>query len=300
MLATTVAAAAIGTASTIITTTGPACAPLGAAGPGAAGYGPDQITNAATIIAVGKQLNIPEHGWVVAIAATLQESGLHNLDYGDRDSLGLFQQRPSQGWGTPTQIMNPTYATTQFYRHLLAIPGWQQMSVNDAAQAVERSAYPDAYAQHEAAARQLAHTLAAATCTTPTTVDCTHPPAPTSPALTAVSYACAQLGKPYTWGGNGNPGFDCSGLTHAAYAAAGITIPRTAQTQYNTGPLLLPATPLRPGDLVFFGTPHHIYHVGISLGGTKIIHAPDTNQTVQIDDYQNFPDYAGARRPTVR
>src|SRR5262249_15130555 len=184
-----------------------------------AGYRPDQITNAATIIAVGKQLNVPEHGWIIAIAATLQESGLHNLDHGDRDSLGLFQQRPSQGWGTPTQIINPTYATTQFYRHLLAIPGWQQMSVNDAAQAVERSAYPDAYARHEPAARQLVHALESATCITPATVDCAHPPAPISRALTAVTFACAQLGKPYTWGGNGNPGYDCSGLTHAAYAA---------------------------------------------------------------------------------
>src|SRR5262249_49128557 len=92
---------------------------------------------------------------------------------------------------------------------------------------------------------------------------------------------------PYTWGGNGNPGYDCSGLTHAAYTAARITIPRTAQTQYNTGPLLPPTTPLQPGDLVFFGTPHHIHHVGISLGGTTIIHAPDTNQTVQITDYQS-------------
>src|SRR5215470_15825007 len=88
-----IAAAAIGTASTITTTGAPDCAPLGAAGPGAAGYRPDQITNAATIIAVGKQLNLPEHGWIIAIAATLQVSGLSKLDHGDRDSLGLFQQR---------------------------------------------------------------------------------------------------------------------------------------------------------------------------------------------------------------
>jgi hypothetical protein len=96
-------------------------------------------------------MNVPEQGWVVAIAAALQESGLHNLDYGDWDSLGLFQQRPSQGWGTPAQIMNPTYAATQFYRNLLAVPDWQQMTVNDAAQAVQRSGFPNAYAQHEQA-----------------------------------------------------------------------------------------------------------------------------------------------------
>src|SRR5215468_6819688 len=141
-----IAAAAIGTASTITTTGVPDCAPIGTAGPGASGYRPDQIANAATIIAVGKQLAVPEPGWVVAIAATLQESGLRNLPYGDRDSLGLFQQRPSQGWGTPAQILDPTYTATQFYRHLLAVSGWQQMSVNDAVQAVQRSGYPDAYA----------------------------------------------------------------------------------------------------------------------------------------------------------
>nr|WP_308128343.1 C40 family peptidase [Frankia sp. CiP3] len=72
---------------------------------------------------------------------------------------------------------------------------------------------------------------------------------------TAVEFACAQVGKPYVWGGNGDPGFDCSGLTHAAYAAAGIQIPRTAQTQYNAGPLLPAGTPLQTGDLVFFRFP---------------------------------------------
>src|SRR5207302_9318109 len=83
------------------------CTVAGSSSAGVAGYQPDQMTNAATIVAVGSQLNVPEQGWVVAIAAALQESGLRNLDHGDRDSLGLFQQRPSQGWGTPAQIMDP-------------------------------------------------------------------------------------------------------------------------------------------------------------------------------------------------
>jgi cell wall-associated NlpC family hydrolase len=100
------------------------------------------------------------------------------------------------------------------------------------------------------------------------------------------------------WGGNGNPGFDCSGLTHAAYAAAGIDLPRTAQTQYDTGPLLAAGTPLQPGELVFFGTAGRIHHVGISLGGTLMIDAPDVGQTVTIEDLRAFGDYAGASRPT--
>jgi cell wall-associated NlpC family hydrolase len=118
-------------------------------------------------------------------------------------------------------------------------------------------------------------------------------------ALIVVAFTCAQLGKPYVWGGNGDPGFDCSGLTHAAYAAAGITIPRTAQTQYNAGPLLPPGAPLLPGDLVFFGTPTRIHHVGISLGGTLMINAPTFGQPVQVDDIRSFRDLAGASRPTA-
>ncbi len=120
-----------------------------------------------------------------------------------------------------------------------------------------------------------------------------------SAAQKAVAYARAQLGKPYVWGGNGDPGFDCSGLTTAAYAAAGITLPRTAQTQYNRGPRLPAGAALQPGDLLFFGTPRNIHHVGISLGGTRMISAPTFGQTVRVDDYRNFPDYAGASRPAT-
>jgi len=135
---------------------------------GVAGYGVDQLVNAAVIVAVGKQMHIDEQGQVVALAAAMQESGLTNLDHGDRDSLGLFQQRPSQGWGTPPQIMNPTYAATQFYQHLLAVPGWQQMSINDAAQAVQRSAPPTADAQHDQAARTELAAVDGASCTATT------------------------------------------------------------------------------------------------------------------------------------
>ncbi|MGW5643660.1 M23 family metallopeptidase [Saccharopolyspora sp. NPDC003762] len=133
--------------------------------PAVPGYTPDQLVNAATIIAVGKQLNVPERGWITALVTSIQESRLRNLDHGDRDSLGLFQQRPSQGWGTREQILNPTYSATQFYRHLLAVPNWTAMSINDAAQTVQRSGFPHAYARHETAARQLATVLHGHTCT---------------------------------------------------------------------------------------------------------------------------------------
>ena len=118
-------------------------------------------------------------------------------------------------------------------------------------------------------------------------------------ALVAVAFACAQIGKPYVWGGNGQPGFDCSGLTRAAYAAAGIEIPRTAQTQYNAGPRLPAGTPPQPGDLLFFGTPAKIHHVAMSLGGTQIIDAPTFGQPVQMQNYRDFPDYTAATRPAT-
>lgn len=116
-------------------------------------------------------------------------------------------------------------------------------------------------------------------------------------ALAALTFACTQLGKPYVWGGNGSPGFDCSGLTHAAYAAAGVDIPRTAQTQYNAGPLLPPGAPLQPGDLVFYGAgPSSVTHVGIVLSATQMIDAPHTGAEVRVDSVGR---YLAASRPTV-
>jgi hypothetical protein len=119
----------------------------------------EQARNAATIAAVGKRLGMPNHAVTVALATALQESKLRNLDYGDRDSLGLFQQRPSQGWGTPAQVQDPRYAAAAFYAHLKRIRGWQALPVTVAAQEVQRSAAPDAYAQWEEAARELARAL---------------------------------------------------------------------------------------------------------------------------------------------
>ncbi|MGH3677970.1 MAG: C40 family peptidase, partial [Mycobacterium sp.] len=243
---------------------------------------------------------------VVAIATAMQESTLTNLDHGDRDSVGVFQQRPSQGWGTPAQIMNPTYAATQFYQHLLTEPGWQQMSVNDAAQAVQRSGKPNAYAQHEQAARDVLAAVHGATCTTTTrevvgTGDCNAIQAPNPASLAAINYACGQRELPYVWGGNGEQdgGFDCSGLTTAAYGAAGITLPRTAHTQYHAGPRVPDGQPLLPGDLVFYGNPTtKIHHVGLYLGGGLTINAPTFGQPVQIEPYRyRGDDYAGATRP---
>lgn len=115
--------------------------------------------HAATIIQIGRSLGVPDYGIVIALATAMQESSMRNLSWGDRDSVGLFQQRPSQGWGTPEQLQDPAYAARLFYvgneghtRGLLDIRGWQSMTVTQAAQAVQISAYPDHYAKWETSA----------------------------------------------------------------------------------------------------------------------------------------------------
>ena len=119
----------------------------------------EQADNARTIALVATQVGMPHHAVTIALAAALQESKLHNLAHGDRDSVGLFQQRPSQGWGTPSQLTSPSYAAAAFYRELAKVDGWTTMSVTEAAQHVQRSAIPDAYATWEPEARVLARIL---------------------------------------------------------------------------------------------------------------------------------------------
>ena len=126
-----------------------------------------QEANAQVIAAEGERAGVGLRGVIVALAAAMQESSLENRTTGDLDSLGLFQQRPSVGWGTPAQILTPELAADAFYgiadhttnSGLLDIPGWEAMSVAEAAQAVQRSAFPDAYATWETLATQLATRL---------------------------------------------------------------------------------------------------------------------------------------------
>ena len=125
-------------------------------------------------------------------------------------------------------------------------------------------------------------------------------------ALEAINYAQGQLGLPYAWGGNGptagSPGFDCSGLTQAAYQAAGIALPRTAQGQFDTGPHMAAGQSPQPGDLVFYGTPGGgIQHVGLYIGYGQMIDAPRPGVAIRIEPYRYPRDgYAGATRPASR
>ncbi|MFB7776338.1 C40 family peptidase [Streptomyces bauhiniae] len=202
----------------------------------------EQVPNAKTIQATGVAMNIPARGQVVALATALQESRLRNLTYGDRDSLGLFQQRPSQGWGTANQILDPVHASTKFYEGLKKVSGWQSLSVAQAAQAVQRSGYPDAYAKWEPLATALQKSIepllqkagngnplssspaASAGAGYPATpggcsadgdgTDFGTVPAGAVPAgykipadaprevRTAIRWALGQLGTPYQWGGS--------------------------------------------------------------------------------------------------
>ncbi|MBT2386467.1 hypothetical protein [Streptomyces sp. ISL-11] len=117
---------------------------------------PEQAVNAATISAVGSGRGLPERAVTIALATAMQESGLRNIHHGDRDSLGLFQQRPTQGWGTAAQITDPVYAAGKFYTHLVEVPGYSRLPLTVAAQKVQRSGFPQAYAKHEPDASLLA------------------------------------------------------------------------------------------------------------------------------------------------
>lgn len=139
-----------------------------------AGLDQAAMDNAATIVRVGRDRGLPERGLVVAVATAMQESDLHNVASNavpaslgfahqgveqDADSVGLFQQRPSQGWGSVGQLMDPEHSAALFYDRLVRVPGWESMSVTAAAQAVQRSAYPEAYRKHQDAAETVVQAL---------------------------------------------------------------------------------------------------------------------------------------------
>lgn len=135
---------------------------------------PEQADNAALLAGAAGRRGLPPRAVTIALATALQESGLINVDHGDRDSLGLFQQRPSQGWGTAQEVMDPMHATGRFYDTLAGVAGYTELPVTEAAQAVQRSGHPEAYATHEPLARAWASAL---TGWSPATLTCTLPPA---------------------------------------------------------------------------------------------------------------------------
>jgi hypothetical protein len=258
----------------------------------------EQLVNVQTIAAVGRQLGVPAKGLVIAVATAMQESTLHNIPYGDRDSLGLFQQRES--WGSRAERLDPAISAEMFFvggrggqSGLLAIPDYLSMSVTVAAQAVQRSAFPDAYAKWEPLAIRVLGLpeVASATCAG----------GGAGQGSSAILDAAMKwLGTPYSWGGGSltgpslgigrganTVGFDCSGLTrHAVYVATGRLIPRGATDQ---GHFLTPVarTEIQAGDLLFFQSPSDppgvYHHVGIADGEGGMLHAPRTGSYVKVE-----------------
>ncbi|WP_405388145.1 NlpC/P60 family protein [Streptomyces sp. NBC_01102] len=295
----------------------------------------EQVPNAQTIVAAGLSLDVPTKGQIIALATAMQESRLRNLGYGDRDSLGLFQQRPSQGWGSAQQIRDPVYASEQFYKHLLKVNGWQQMTVTQAAQAVQKSGLPDAYAQWENLATALQAAIAKTfpnggnntdqTAQPPTlSTGCTPgqdgsgfgripegsvPKGYTIPkdadprARKVIEWAMHQLGTLYQWGGSCTNAHgpdpmgrcDCSSLMQQAYAQVGVTLTRTTYTQVNEGKAVSPAQ-LKPGDLIFSrGSAARPEHVGMYMGEGLVIEAPRTTKPVRITPIKDWTILAARR-----
>ncbi|WP_425468294.1 hypothetical protein [Quadrisphaera granulorum] len=145
---------------------------------------PDQAANAALITAITQQRGMPARAATIALATAVQESKLRNIAYGDRDSLGLFQQRPSQGWGTPEQIQDPVYSTNAFLDVLIKVDGYADEPITEVAQRVQRSAFPDAYADHEPEGRAYASAL---TGYSPAALTCRLRPVPDSSAEAAAA-----------------------------------------------------------------------------------------------------------------
>lgn len=254
----------------------------GRAGTTAEDLSDEQRQNASIIIGVAKGMSLPPRAWMIALATAMQESTLRNINYGDRDSLGLFQQRPSQGWGSPAQVTDPVYATTIFLDRLTKVPGWDQLPITVAAQTVQRSAFPDAYARWEGLAAQLVAVLADVVDPTGCGIGAAN--LPEGIVKTAITFALGEVGKPYVWGATGPNAYDCSGLMMRAFQAAGIFLPRVSREQYRAGGHV-PVAQAQPGDLLFLATdkrdPATIHHVMLYLGNGMQAEAPYRGQPVR-------------------
>jgi len=243
----------------------------------------EQQGTVSLIIALGRQRSLDPRAWQVAIQAGMTESGLRNLNHGDRDSLGIFQMRPSMGWGTVAQVTDPVYEVNKFFDVLLAVPDWKNMRPGDAAQAVERSGFPDRYHKWEPMAatlvQNIGHVVDVVACGAGTGLLLP----PSKAAVTAIQFALGEQGKPYVWGATGPDAYDCSGLMLRAYEAAGVILPRVSRDQYRAG-ALLPVRQAQPGDLIFLATdpsnPATIHHVMMYLGGGKVVEAQQTGVPV--------------------
>lgn len=275
----------------------------------------EQADNARLISETTAVRAFPRRAAVIATATAIVESDLINLNHGDRDSLGLFQQRPSAGWGTPTQVTNPVYATNAFLDHLVRVPRWPDVNLGDAAQAVQQSAFPERYKSREHQAQVLVDRFwrgpdgaVGSTCSgssgpgDPPRLPPGYVPPADPRQRAAVEYALAQVGKPYVWGAKGPDAFDCSGLMQAAWAHAGVPIAAGTSGQVNTGDAVRSLGEVQSGDLLLTagatGTPSNPGHVGMYVGANTLVNAYDEQTGVVLDRLENWANKVVAiRRP---
>ncbi|MGW0330161.1 C40 family peptidase, partial [Nocardia sp. NPDC003183] len=237
-------------------------------------------------------------------------------DHGRSPLPGVSSGENSSGAGGPMQFLAPTFDSVTA-RHPLPAGGASPPSRYNPSDAVHAAShylcdsgapedmYSAIFAYNHAdwyvndVLAQAARYRATDTDTSGGDCHTASPPNPT--AAQVISFACAQLGLPYVWGGNGpdvNGGWDCSGLTQAAYRAAGISIPRTTYDQVYTG-TTVSEDQLTPGDLLFYSTAGDVHHVGIYLGDGQMVHAPTFNEPVQVSPYRwSGDDFYTATRPT--
>jgi murein DD-endopeptidase MepM/ murein hydrolase activator NlpD len=260
---------------------------------------PEQIKNAQTIIGVGLARKLSIRDIKIALMVAMQESNLRNLPYGDRDSLGLFQQRPSQGWGTAEQILDPVYASNKFYAALEKVKNRNSMSLFEVAVAVQRpnrAAYAATWSRWDAPASAF---LVGVKSDTVIAVDVTSIGGGCGEIMgdveAAVQAALTQVGKPYRWQSlHATKPFDDAELMQWAYTQAATTLPRNAAAQLKAGPAVAkPSTPsaaewqkvLKRGDLLFwsdlFGRTDH---VSMYLGNNQMVDTPTQSANVAVVD----------------